>query len=132
MRVLPVALAAAAALGIAATPAAAKQVKLTIADDGAHVRVNKGDTIAISLPSNQTTPYHWVVTTRPRARVARITSQKYVQGGSNMPGAGGTQHYTIKATGAGATAFATQYQEISTGEPGSGRSDFVITVTVRT
>jgi len=131
MRVLPVALAAAAALGIAATPAAAKQVKLTIADDGAHVKVDKGDTIAISLPSNQTTPFHWVVTAKPKTRVAKLTSARYVQGGSNLPGAGGTQRYTIKATGTGATAFATQYQEISTGAPGRGRSDFVITITVR-
>ena len=63
--------------------------------------------------------------------MARLTSAKYVQGGSGLPGAGGTQRYTIKATGRGATAFATQYQEISTGAPGSGRSDFVITITVR-
>ena len=62
--------------------------------------------------------------------IAKLTSAKYVQGGSGMPGAGGTQQDTIKATGTGATAFATQYQEISTGAPGSGRSDFVITITV--
>jgi predicted secreted protein len=131
MRPILAALAAVATLGIAAAPAAAKQVKLTIADDGAHVKVDKGDTIAISLPSNQTTPFHWLVTTRPKPRVAKLTSAKYVQGGSNLPGAGGAQHYTIKATGTGATAFASQYQEISTGAPGSGRSDFVITITVR-
>jgi predicted secreted protein len=131
MRPLLAALAAVATLGIAAGPAAAKQVKLTITDDGAHVKVDKGDTIAISLPSNQTTPYHWVVTAKPKASVARVTRAKYVQGGSNLPGAGGTQQYTIKATGKGATVFASQYQEISTDAPGSGRSDFVITITVR-
>jgi predicted secreted protein len=132
MRPVLAALAAVATLGIAAGPAAAKQVKLTIADDGAHVKVDKGDTIAISLPSNQTTPFHWVVTAKPKTRVAKLTNARYVQGGSNLPGAGGTQRYTIKATGTGATAFATQYQEISTGAPGRGRSDFVITITVRT
>lgn len=131
MRPLLVALAATAALGIAAHPASAKQVKLTIADDGAHVRINQGDTIAISLPSNQTTPYHWVVTTRPKTSVARVTKAKYVDGASNLPGSGGTQQYTIKGTGKGATSFASQYQEISTAAPGSGRSDFVITITVR-
>jgi predicted secreted protein len=131
MRPLLAALAAVTVLGIAAGPAAAKQVKLTIADDGAHVKVDKGDTISIRLDSNQTTPYHWVVTAKPKARVAKVAKAKYVQGGSNLPGAGGTQQYVIKATGKGATAFAAQYQEISTGAPGSGRSDFVITITVR-
>jgi predicted secreted protein len=131
MRPLLAALAAVAALGTAAGPAAAKTVKLNVVDDGAHVKVDKGDTIAISLPSNQTTPYHWVVTTKPKTSVARLTSAKYVGSGSGMPGAGGQQLYTIKATGKGATAFSTQYQEISTGAPGSGRSDFVITITVR-
>jgi predicted secreted protein len=129
-RLLLAAVAAVAGLGATASTAAAKQVKLTIADDGAHVRVAKGDTIAITLAANQTTPFHWVAYDKPNPKVARLTGARYVQGGSGMPGAGGTQRYTIKATGKGATAFATQYQEISTGAPGRGRSDFVITITV--
>ena len=131
-RLLLAAVVAVATLGLGASTAAAKQVKLTIADDGAHVRVSKGDTISITLASNQTTPYHWVVTAKPKSSVAQITRSQYVQGGSNLPGAGGTQQYVIKAAGQGATAFATQYQEISTGAAGSGRSDFVITITVKT
>src|SRR3954452_19274789 len=130
-RLLSAAVTAAAVLAVSAGAAAAKNVTLTVADDGAHVKVAKGDTISISLPSNQTTPFHWVVTTKPKPSVAQLTKAQYVQGGSGLPGAGGRQQYVIKATGKGATAFATQYQEISTGAPGSGRSDFVITITVR-
>jgi predicted secreted protein len=131
-RLLLAAVAAVAALGATAGTAAARTVKLTIADDGAHVKVHKGDTIAIRLASNQTTPFHWVAYDKPNPKVAKLTRARYVQGANpeGMAGAGGTQQYVIEATGTGATAFATQYQEISTGAPGSGRSDFVITITV--
>lgn len=122
---------AAAAIGVAAAPAAAKTVKLTIADDGAHVRLHKGDKIDISLPSNQTTPYHWVAYQKPKAKVAKLTRARYVQGPSTRLGAGGTQRYVIKAKGKGRTVFATAYEEISTGVQGTGRSDFVITILVR-
>jgi len=123
--------AALAALAVAAGPAAAKQVKLTIDDTGSTVAVKKGDTISISLASNQTTPYHWKVTTKPKASVARVTRDQYLQSGADRPGAGGTQRYVIKATGKGTTAFATQYQEISTDAVGSGRSDFKIAIKVK-
>jgi predicted secreted protein len=131
-RLLLAAAASVAALGAFAGTAAARTVKLTIADDGAHVKVHKGDTISISLAANQTTPFHWVAYDKPNPKVAKLTSAKYVQGANpnGMAGVGGTQRYTIAATGKGATAFATQYQEISTGAPGRGRSDFVITITV--
>ncbi len=130
-RLLIAAVAAVAALGVSAATAAAKNVRLTIADDGAHVKVHKGDTISISLASNQTTPYHWVVTSRPKARVARVTQARSTsRAAPASPAPAGRSSYVDQAKGTGATAFATQYQEISTGAPGTGRSDFVITITV--
>ncbi len=122
---------AAVAIGVAASPAAAKQVKLTIADTGKTVSVSKGDTISISLASNQTTPYHWVVTTKPNAKVAKVTKAKYVGAGTGVPGEGGQQQYVIAAKGAGKTSFKTEYQEISSGEVGSGKSTFAITIKVK-
>jgi predicted secreted protein len=124
-------LAAVAALAVAAVPASAKQVRLTIKDTGKTVVVHKGDTIAIALPSNQTTPYHWVVTGKPNAKVARVTRNQYVASNSGTPGAPGRQHYTIAARGTGKTNFTAQYQEISSGEEGTGQSEFSIAIRVR-
>src|SRR4051812_18760987 len=98
--------AALAALALTASPAAAKQVAVTIADTGTTVTVHRGDTIRVALDANETTPYHWVVTRRPRAAVARIVTDRYLPGTSGMPGAPGTQRYTLKATGTGRTSFA--------------------------
>jgi predicted secreted protein len=120
-----------AALTLTASPAAAKQVALTIADTGKTVTVHEGDTIAIALKANQTTPFHWVVTTRPKARVARVVSARYVQGTTGLAGAPGTQRYRLRATGAGRTSFTTEYQEISSGAVGSGPSTFSVTIRVR-
>jgi predicted secreted protein len=120
-----------AALALTASPAAAKQVALTIADSGTTVSVHRGDTIAIALAANQTTPFHWVVTRKPQTTVARVTSSRYVQGTTGLAGAPGMQRYRLKATGKGRTAFATQYQEISSGTVGTGKSTFSVTIRVR-
>jgi predicted secreted protein len=123
--------AALAALAVTAVPASAKQVKLSIADTGKTVMVSKGDTIAITLPSNQTTPYHWVIVGKPSTKVAKVTRNQYVGSGSGVPGAPGHQYYTIAAKGTGKTNFTAQYQEISTGEEGTGKSAFSIAIKVR-
>jgi predicted secreted protein len=120
-----------AALALTASPAAAKQVALTIADTGRTVTVHQGDTIAIALASNQTTPFHWVVTTHPRAAVARVVSARYVEGDTGLAGAPGVQRYRLRATGAGRTSFKTEYQEITSGDVGTGKSTFSVTIRVR-
>jgi predicted secreted protein len=115
--VLPVA--ALAAFAVAASPAAAKQVKLTKADSGKTVTVHKGDTIAISLASNETTGYSWKVGTTPSRKVARVTTDKYIAARrGSPPGSGGTQSYVIKAVGKGSTAFATTYTQVGSGNVG--------------
>src|SRR5712691_1018210 len=105
-------LAALAAFAVAASPASAKQVKLTIADSGQAVSVHKGDTILVTLASNQTTPFHWAVTTKPKSSVLKVASSKYVAPGQGVPGQGGTQVYKLKATGKGSTTFTAEYVEI--------------------
>jgi predicted secreted protein len=123
--------AALAALALTASPAAAKQVALTIDDTGSTVTLHKGDTIAIALESNQTTPFHWVVTTKPRPQVGRVTVNRYIQGTAGLAGAPGMQRYVIRATGKGTTRFAAQYQEITSGSVGSGDSTFAVRIRVR-
>jgi predicted secreted protein len=126
---LPVA--ALATLALAATPAAAKQVQLTIADDGRTIAVAPGDTLVVTLDANQTTPFHWVVTQRPKPSVVRISSAKYVQPSAPIPGKGGTQRYVLKAVGGGLTRFHAQYQEISTGHRQGTGSIFAVRIRVK-
>lgn len=120
-----------AALALPASPVAAKQVALTIADNGKTVTLHQGDTIAVTLDANQTTPFHWVITRHPRPAVAKVTLNRYVQGTSGVAGAPGTQRYRLKATGVGMTTFAAQYQEITSGAVGTGHSRFAVHVRVR-
>jgi predicted secreted protein len=117
---LPVA--ALAAFAVAASPAAAKQVKLTKAASGTTVTVHVGDTIAIALAANETTGYRWTVGTRPAAAVARLTTSRYVAPGNGVPGQGGTQRYVIKALGTGRTRFATSYAQVGSGDKGASFS----------
>jgi inhibitor of cysteine peptidase len=130
-RILRVGAATVAALTLAAAPAAAKQVSVTIADTGKTITVTRGDTVKVSLDSNVSTPFRWVVTQKPKRAIARVTQDRYVAPAEVLPGAGGTQVYVIRATGKGQTRFQTQYQSITTGRPGDGATTFAVRIRVR-
>jgi inhibitor of cysteine peptidase len=130
-RFLLAAAAATAALGLTAGPAAAKTINLTIADSNDVQTVQVGDVIRVTLPANQTTPYHWKVTTKPKRSVAKITKAKYVGSTTGVPGSPGKQIYVIKAVGQGRTRMVAEYQEISTGATGGKDSTMVLAIVVR-
>ena len=108
----------AAALLVAAAPAAARQVDVTKSMSGTTVTVRAGDTIRISLPANETTGYRWGLVKRPDRFIARITRRHLRQNGGGMPGAGGTQIFRLRGTGAGRTRFAAAYAQVGSGTVG--------------
>jgi predicted secreted protein len=69
----------------------ASAVRLTQADNGTSVTVQRGRTLILELPSNASTGYQWMLNAPvPHSNL----EEKYVHGGVNLPGAGGTQRFT--------------------------------------
>lgn len=127
--IAPLALAA-AAVAVAAGPAAAKTVQVTESDSGDLVTVKPGDRIRIVLDANATTGYHWEVTDAPKRRVARVASSRYVADPAEpgVVGSGGRQVTIVQAVRRGRTSVGMSYLAPGTNEAGS---DFDLFIRVR-
>ena len=75
-----------------------------------------GDTLKVTLGSNNTTPYRWTADTKiGDPSVVQQTSHEYVEpssAGGNTTGAPGTEVWTFKALKAGTTTITTDYTYI--------------------
>jgi len=97
-----------------------------IGDNGKTVAVNDGSTFKIKLDENPSTGYSWNESVTPGLT---ITASDYISG-ANMPGAGGTHEWTVKAAGKGQQQFSGIYKR--SWEPVTGNENkFVITVMVK-
>jgi inhibitor of cysteine peptidase len=71
-------------------------------DSASEIRVKVGDDFVIELDSNATTGYTWQFDSRLNSAVMTLVEQRYVAPkDSGKVGAGGTQRFTLHATGAG-------------------------------
>jgi predicted secreted protein len=131
-RLLVAAAATVAALSLSTSVAVAKTINLKIDDTNDVQVVHVGDLIKVSLPANNTTPYHWKITHQPNKKVAKVVKTSYVQGGkSGLAGAPGTQKYVVKAVGKGKTVIVMRYLEISTGVGGGKDSAMDLPIIVK-
>lgn len=98
-----------------ATPAPA-EVQLTEVDDGATVILASNGTLIVALASNPSTGYSWAIVSPEPAFLELDGEPKFVPAGSTtqVPGAGGTQVFTLKATGAGTSTLNMGYSRTST------------------
>src|SRR4051812_21075278 len=95
-----------------ALAAAAAVANYGPASSGHTIKLKAGSRATISLPSNPGTGYHWVVVTKPNARVAKLVSSRFVNPPQTTPptvGATGKQVYTLRGVAAGTTRFRANY-----------------------
>ena len=100
------------------TPQPTKTIQVSMDDVYNQKVINRdvtlavGDTLKLSLGSNQTTPYRWTADTKiGDPTIVQQTSHEYVQQKSapGVTGAPGTEAWTFKALKAGSTTIATDY-----------------------
>ena len=107
--------AAVAALVIAVGVAVAAQsddsnatTRLSLADDGAVVTLDKGDTLILDLEANPTTGFTWELDALDEG-VLHLTGEPAYLSDSDLPGSPGTMTFTFEATGAGDTELQIVY-----------------------
>ena len=108
-----------------------RTVAVTGRANGRRVALRRGDRVVIRLGANATTGYHWSTSRRPRRRVVRLVSSRYVpsKAAPGVAGAGGTQVVRLTATGRGTTTLALAY--LSPGRPHTVGRRFRVTFRVR-
>jgi inhibitor of cysteine peptidase len=104
--------ATAAASQATAPSGSARTVTIGAADDGRHVRLARGEVLAVQLPSNPSTGYSW--------EVFKVTGQALRQDGkaayeptpeaTPMPGSGGTETFRFAAVAKGASRIVFDYR----------------------
>lgn len=98
----------------------------TVYTAGQSISVKRGDKFVIALASNPTTGYRW--TAEDNSKVEQQRS-RYVQGDSNLMGAGGTQMITFEATDRGRTTLTLDYaRSFEKDTPPAETEDFQVTV----
>ena len=114
-----------------ATPAPA-EVQLTQENDGDSVTLAADGTLIVALPSNPSTGYSWAIVS-PEPEFLELDGQpSFVPAGSTTPvvGAGGTEVFTLKATGAGTSELRMEYNRTTT-PPEEPEETFTVTVETR-
>jgi inhibitor of cysteine peptidase len=76
---------------------------------GGELAVTKGETFEIALASNPSTGFVWTVAQEPDAAILTLEDQAYEKPDSSAMGAPGTERFTFKAVGTGATVMALKY-----------------------
>jgi inhibitor of cysteine peptidase len=114
------ALTALAIAGCSHDAEAARSVRLTAEDSGRIIESTVSDRIVITLESNITTGFSWVMTAEPDAEVLELVDSEYRAPETELVGAGGHEIWTFRATGPGSTAVELRYERPSgetVGEP---------------
>jgi inhibitor of cysteine peptidase len=99
---------------------ASKTLNLSARDDGRTVQVHTGDEIVVTLDSNASTGFRWVVTRKPDPQILELVGSDYVTPETTLVGAGGQEVWRFGAVGEGTMSLELAYQRASgqtAGEP---------------
>lgn len=79
-----------------------RNVAITLADDGAQVDLEVGDTLTIRLPENPTTGFRWEIEPLDSA-VLELEDDSFDLVSKPSIGSGGTRAFTLRATSLGSS-----------------------------
>jgi len=121
------ALAVTVVLAFAGTAAAGMIVTVGPSANGKIVHLRVGETLAVALPGNAGTGYHWVVSAS-NANVLEAGAIIYASSKKNVPGAPGT--YTLRFRGVAVGKAALKLSYVPPGRNGKAVKTFACTVLV--
>ena len=81
----------------------------TYSDPSATITVKQGEEFTISLDSNRTTGYRWMLAGEPDGRVVRHLKTDYLPAGNRRTGAGGLEVWSFVAVSRGKTVVTLHY-----------------------
>ncbi len=129
MKWTTVALAGVVALALVACDESspAKSVELSVKDNGKDVQLRPGDELTVTLESNASTGFRWVLVEKPDPAILELAGSDYIAATTDLLGAPGEEVWRFEAVESGETILELSYQRAS-GET-SGRP-FSISVNV--
>jgi len=105
-------------------------VQLTEADNGKTVIIEVGQKVAVTLASNASTGFYWLLADLDQA-ILEQTDQEYIGPILELPGAGGSERWEFTARAVGATKLRLVYVGPSDPEGTNPAQTFEVVVAVR-
>ena len=90
------------AVDVAEAPPRSRTLALSEADDGSRIYVVQGDVLTVRLPANVTTGYGWSAAQAAPGVLQSPEPPSYLPPAASLPGAAGTQTFTIPVIASGA------------------------------
>jgi inhibitor of cysteine peptidase len=90
-----------------------RAVELTVRDSGKEVQLHPGQEMIVTLESNASTGFRWVLVAKPDSDVLKLAGSEYVAATTDLLGAPGEEVWTFEAVAAGKTALELSYQRAS-------------------
>jgi|AMWB02.1.fsa_nt_gi inhibitor of cysteine peptidase len=98
-------------------------------DPAVAITVNRGEVFTISLESNRTTGYRWVLDQEPDGKVVRYVGTEYRPADSRLAGAGGLEIWTFEAVNKGSAVICLHYlRPWEKGIPAVRKAEFPVLV----
>jgi inhibitor of cysteine peptidase len=99
-------------------------------DPSQPIEVSAGSEFTLSLQSNQSTGYQWVLLDTAALGPLQLVSKDYSVPRENQDrdGAGGTERWVFRAPAVGSAIISLSYQRPGTADPPAGATSFQVTV----
>jgi inhibitor of cysteine peptidase len=115
------------AIGTASCTEDAAAMEVTAQDQGRTIHLDPSQELALTLESNASTGFRWVVSSEPDAAVLEIVDSTYVAPDTGLVGAPGQEVWTFRAVDRGRTTFALSYER-SSGESSGTPFELIVEV----
>jgi inhibitor of cysteine peptidase len=85
-------------------------VRLTEADDGRTITLREGERFTVTLPSNRSTGYRWVIADSTATVIIPTQAPSYFVPRGGGPGVGGSETFTFRASKKGEQSLTLEYR----------------------
>jgi inhibitor of cysteine peptidase len=90
-----------------------RAVALSAKDNGQGIQLLPGEELIVTLESNASTGFRWLLVEKPDPNVLKLLGSDYVAASTDLLGAPGQEIWTFQGVGSGRTTLELRYQRAS-------------------
>jgi inhibitor of cysteine peptidase len=114
-------------LGASCSGDAGSRIEVTAEDRGSTIRLEPSQELVVTLGSNPSTGFRWILSEEPDPGILELVGSAYVEPEADLLGAPGEEVWTLRAVEPGRTSFVLRYER-SSGEPSGAPFELAVDV----
>jgi inhibitor of cysteine peptidase len=100
-------------LGASCAGDAGSRIEVTAEDRGRTIRLEPSQELVVTLASNPSTGFRWILSEEPDPGILELVGSTYVEPETDLLGAPGEEVWTLRAVEPGRTSFVLRYERSS-------------------